>query len=202
MMNRILFAVTVVISTLLYGCEAILGGGYSVAEGSADVRANSDDGGHFGQNYEAGAEAGRAEAASEDEGVVETDAGMVDTGAVEADSGTVSGDSGAAEGGADTGSPDVSDACMPVTHSDGLGQTWTDCVPLGTYNEAQAMKACEAWTVATDASVGSCVVNSCSGEMFVENEVAGRIWSYAGPYTELVTQYGMGCPYGSGLPWN
>ena len=39
--------------------------------------------------------------------------------------------------------PDM--ACSPqYTHSNGLGATWTDCVPLGTYNNAQALKACEA----------------------------------------------------------
>jgi hypothetical protein len=31
-----------------------------------------------------------------------------------------------------------------VTHDNGLGQIWQDCVPLGTYNLSQAMKACAA----------------------------------------------------------
>lgn len=43
-------------------------------------------------------------------------------------------------------------ACTPVTHDNGLGQTWQDCVPLGTYNEGQAMKACAAW----------CAVKNCA----------------------------------------
>lgn len=34
--------------------------------------------------------------------------------------------------------------CTLVTHDNGVGQTWQDCVPLGTYNQAQAMKACVA----------------------------------------------------------
>ena len=34
--------------------------------------------------------------------------------------------------------------CTPVTHSNGIGQTWQDCFPLGTYNQSQALKACKA----------------------------------------------------------
>lgn len=36
-----------------------------------------------------------------------------------------------------------------VTHDNGLQQTWKDCVPLGTYNQAQAMKACKASSATT-----------------------------------------------------
>ena len=36
-------------------------------------------------------------------------------------------------------------ACAEVTHNDGLGQMWSDCAPLGTFNQDQAEKACEAW---------------------------------------------------------
>jgi len=31
-----------------------------------------------------------------------------------------------------------------IVHDNGLGQTWQDCVPLGTYDQTQAMKACVA----------------------------------------------------------
>jgi hypothetical protein len=37
-----------------------------------------------------------------------------------------------------------STGCTLVTHSNGLGQTWQDCEPLGMYTQAQAMKACTA----------------------------------------------------------
>jgi len=59
--------------------------------------------------------------------------GIVGTGGAPG-SGGVSGEGGAP----------APDACALVTHNNGLGQTWQDCVPLGTYNEAQAMKACAA----------------------------------------------------------
>lgn len=32
-----------------------------------------------------------------------------------------------------------------VLHSNGLGQTWQDCTPLGTHDQAEAMAACEAF---------------------------------------------------------
>lgn len=52
------------------------------------------------------------------------------------------------------GSPAAgSDACALVTHDNGLGQTWQDCVPLGTYNLEQAMKACVA------SGAGMCIPN-------------------------------------------
>jgi hypothetical protein len=34
------------------------------------------------------------------------------------------------------------DGCTLVVHSNGLGGTWTDCVPLGTYDHDQAVRAC------------------------------------------------------------
>ena len=43
-----------------------------------------------------------------------------------------------------TGGAPIVDACVPVTHSNGLGQTWTDCVPSGTYDLSEAMRACKA----------------------------------------------------------
>jgi|GEM_PF-6195390 len=52
-----------------------------------------------------------------------------------------------ATGGAQgTGGHPSEDACVPVTHTNGVGQTWRDCVPVGTYDETQAMKACLART--------------------------------------------------------
>jgi len=58
--------------------------------------------------------------------------------------GTGGGSGGAPNSGGTPGSGGVVDACTPVTHDNGLGQTWQDCVPLGTYNQSQAVKACKA----------------------------------------------------------
>lgn len=49
-------------------------------------------------------------------------------------------------GGASTAAGGAPDACTPVTHDNGVGQRWVDCVPLGTYNETEARKACVAFT--------------------------------------------------------
>jgi hypothetical protein len=63
--------------------------------------------------------------------------GFVSTGGTASAGGEPDSDAG-------TGGAPPSDACALVTHSNGLGQTWQDCVPLGTYNLNQAMKACSA----------------------------------------------------------
>lgn len=34
--------------------------------------------------------------------------------------------------------------CALVMHDNGIGQTWQDCIPLGTWNQTQAMAACRA----------------------------------------------------------
>lgn len=62
-------------------------------------------------------------------------------------------DAGTGEDAADAGvdsapSEDVDAGCTPVTHDNGLGQTWQDCVPRDTYDEAEAMAACRAWASA------------------------------------------------------
>lgn len=56
---------------------------------------------------------------------------------------------GASSGGAQGSGGEVTStggtvACTPVTHDNGIGQTWQDCVPLYTYDKDQAMKACKA----------------------------------------------------------
>jgi hypothetical protein len=38
-----------------------------------------------------------------------------------------------------------SDGCVLVTHDNGYGHHWIDCVPFGTHDELQAQKACETW---------------------------------------------------------
>ncbi len=72
-------------------------------------------------------------------GAVTSTGGSPATGGAVTSTGGVVGTGGAVE--ADAG-------CALVTHDNGAGQTWQDCVPLGTYNQEQAMKACEAWAVA------------------------------------------------------
>jgi hypothetical protein len=90
------------------------------------------------------------------------------------------------------------DACTPVLHSNGLGQSWTDCVPLGTYNEAQAKKAC--WAAVGPASAMSLcnVTPSCNEAVFY----AVGIWSYAGATAGYVSSMPVTCPTVSSPMWD
>jgi hypothetical protein len=72
-------------------------------------------------------------------------------------------------------------ACTLVTHDNGLGQTWQDCIPRGTYNRAQATRACEASGASTCLNTFGCV----TGEIIVcgyasPNDVPYGCWQYAG----------------------
>ena len=95
-------------------------------------------------------------------------------------------------------------ACTLVTHDNGLGQTWTDCAPLGTYNETQAMKACKA-SGATRCTNEGCVPGNVAviGIDTVDARTVG-IWGYGGPTSWSFVCSGAncsGCPT-SGPTWN
>ena len=73
------------------------------------------------------------------------------------------------------------EACVPVTHDDGIGQTWQDCTPAGTYTRGEAEAACRA-------NGGSpCVQNDCSGSGQAVCDIDPRspgycsCWVYVGP---------------------
>ncbi len=85
-------------------------------------------------------------------------------------------------------------ACTLVTHTNGVGQTWQDCVPLGTWNESQAMKAC----VASMGDVRKCsvVAGGCSAVQGISTDVTGTrnyIWGYSGASAGYGTTSGS-CP--------
>lgn len=62
--------------------------------------------------------------------------------------------------------------CELVTHDNGVGQTWQDCVPLETYNAEQALKACEAWCAAVGCSgVGCWTASACNQTLVVLGQV-------------------------------
>jgi hypothetical protein len=66
-------------------------------------------------------------------------------------------------------------ACTLVTHDNGFGHPWHDCVPLYTYNRLQATKACEASSGASTCVVGfGCV----TGEVTMCGP--NGCWEYAG----------------------
>jgi hypothetical protein len=76
-------------------------------------------------------DSGKADSGTVDSSAV--DSGVVDSGVVDSGSGTI--DTGV---GVDSGD----DSGCNYLHHNGLGQTWTDCIPTGTHTAAQALKAC------------------------------------------------------------
>ena len=145
----------------LYGCggEAFTTAGGAASE-PGDDGAASATGGAAGSTGGASAAGGAVAAAGGGStgGVEATGGQPAATGGTETvDAGT--GGAMVATGGSlnTGGAPEVDAGCALVTHDNGAGQTWQDCVPLGTYDEAQAMKACEAWSVAVGGGT-SCFV--------------------------------------------
>jgi len=74
------------------------------------------------------------------------------------------------------------EACAPVVHSNGIGQTWQDCTLLGTHDQGQAEAACRANGGA------QCVANDCAGSgslaiCDVDPHSPGycSCWDYSGP---------------------
>jgi hypothetical protein len=100
-----------------------------------------------------------------------------------------------------------SGACQTL-HSNGLMQTYYDCVPLGTYTQAQALAACTAFTgnsaQCTDAPFGLCGTarGVCSS-----GASTCWCWAYAGSAAGTVDESTGGvcpgaCPTGQGPRWN
>lgn len=69
-----------------------------------------------------------------------------------------------------------------ITHHDGYGHTWTDGVPLGTYNVNQALRACQAY------ASGSCHTNcGCSSNGSNCTSNGSKVWFYTGGYIGTTT---------------
>jgi hypothetical protein len=111
----------------------------------------------------------------------------------------------AAEAIAPDAPPPPSDACAPVTHADGLGQSWQDCVPAGTIDYAQAAAACAA------ASEGKCAyqeyfVGACVGLSVCS---PAHCWGYDytanraddGPFAPAHVCAGACCPTAGDPSW-
>lgn len=118
---------------------------------------------------------------------IENDGSVVDAGADSSvpDSGSVIVDAGSIDAG-----------CTVVTHDNGLGQHWQDCVPLGTYDETQALKACAAY------DAGSCAQSAggCGAEQMVHPPGNNTLWEYQGVGAGHVSV--STCPGPSDPGWN
>jgi hypothetical protein len=148
-MKNAIFAVVLVLA----GCsgESFTAGKLDPVVTDADPTADSgvdavtSTGGQPNSDADSGSSAGGASsggAPTATGGALGSTGGIVGTGGTKGSGGSSSGGSPAT--GSVTGTGGAVDACTLVTHDNGVGQTWQDCVPLGTYNEGQAMKACKA----------------------------------------------------------
>ena len=98
-------------------------------------------------------------------------------------SGGSSGSSSGSSGGSSSGSSNVPcDGGGLSTHHTGTGSTWTDCVPIGTYDQAEAIKACQAWCAANGCYAACFSTSVCGGENAVFGVSAGMTaemgWSW------------------------
>ena len=124
------------------------------------------------------------------------------------DAGDERGDASDGEASADAddggSSPDAHDGCASVSHSNGVGQHYTDCEPLKTYGAGEAAKACAA------ADAGACGANTtlCFGGPTIECTQAAATcmcWSYTGATAGHVLTSKAGaicaCPATSDPSW-
>jgi hypothetical protein len=85
-----------------------------------------------------------------------------------------------------------SPACTPVTHTNGLGSTWQDCAPLGTYNEAEAMRACKA-SGASECRTLKCGVNDLIVCGYGTTAYVYGCWGYAGSLLDRAKEGSDSC---------
>jgi hypothetical protein len=99
----------------------------------------------------------------------------------------------------------VCDAGCPTAHSDGLGQTFYDCVPWGTLNEAQALEACTAYTGSATQCANDPIGCANADEVCTTGSSACVCWTYTGMHSGKVfasTTTTCSCYVGSAPSWN
>jgi hypothetical protein len=100
--------------------------------------------------------------------------------------------------------PDASDSgCKALVHFNGLGQTYTDCAPLATYNADEAAKACAA------ADAGACAENTVlcvNAPMECTSGNPCMCWTYGGTTAGRARVSGAAaicqCPLATDPLWN
>jgi hypothetical protein len=164
----------------------------------ADVEsAAGDDASDAGQDT--AADAGHADSGA-DSGASQPDSGSGAQDAAHEDSGDSA--SPLADSGGTPDSSSAVDACTPLVHSNGIGQTYLDCAPLGTYNVTTATEACAAWAATWGGSASSCSANSC-GLGAYDGQEHWANWAYAaGGAGHVQLQIVDGCPDFSSPTWN
>jgi hypothetical protein len=165
---------------------------------------------------EAAAATGAADAAADGDSLTETgaDAAIRDARTRDAKGGEAAADSApdALEDATASGTPDAradatpdaaadatgTDGCTVVTHSNGLGQAFYDCTPLGTRTIEEATAACIAYT----GSASQCVNNppACTtGSVCSSGAALCACWRYMGPPAGHVNNPVAACVCASGM---
>jgi hypothetical protein len=87
--------------------------------------------------------------------------------------------------------------CQEVTHSNGVGQTWDDCNPLGTISISAAFAACGAYAVSVGEPASICISGQAcpqtpNSQAVCDGEYARYCWYYDGMFIGDVAS--GGCP--------
>jgi hypothetical protein len=102
-------------------------------------------------------------------------------------------------------SPSSGPSTTGVTHTDGVGQTWTDFTPQGTYNSTEANQAAHAFIGAEGGTASLVVCGTSNDAVQVLTSTQSVIWLYAGQYAGHVAvsstaqQY---CPTSTDPVWS
>ena len=109
--------------------------------------------------------------------------------------------------GCECATPVCCDSACGITHMNGVGNNYFDCVDAGTYDQTQAGKACTAYT----GNQFACQAASCigdAGDLVVCGAPDGggcACWDYAGQDTSHVYKSGVStcyCPGNTDPTWN
>ncbi len=109
-------------------------------------------------------------------------------------------------GGADgcaVGTP-VCEAGCPTMHSDGLGQSFYDCVPLNTYTLTEALAACAAFTGHQDACANDPITCAAGDQVCSSGYSLCACWRYFGPNAGKVggATPTCACPGSGAVSWH
>ena len=124
-------------------------------------------------------------------------------GAPAADSGPGGAEASSDGGSASDAAPEAGEAqaCTLVTHSDGLGQTWQDCVALGTFDVTEGAAACAAHDGGACSGGWACDGQALFCVMGTGGSCAGPCWDYSGNRAGAVTSV-CACPFVTTSHWN
>lgn len=106
----------------------------------------------------------------------------------------------------EAGGGDDGGCLLPVVHSNGQGQDYSDCSPLMTYTETEAQKACAANTADAAACSANTAVCNIFGGGTVICSASCVCWGYTGASMGHVNTGGLGhvctCPGQIDPTWN